>query len=794
MLLISICLAWLVGICLGSYWHLPSLWIICGLLPITSVFFFKQHRKQVLILALALVAFVGGLIYYPISLPKDILAAADYGQTEIEIQGIVGGPPEIKDKTTHLDITVQTIDGHPASGRVLLFVSHYPEYRYGDTILAKGRLSSVPILDGFDYQAYMAREGIYATMLSPFIQLQKSQSGFSLLAWIYSFRQKLAESLAAALPEPQAGLAQGTILGIRASISPQLQDDLSITGTAHLIAISGINLSIITGIIVALGIRIIGRRHYYYVWIALIVIWFYTILAGWQSPVIRAAIMASVFLLAEFLGRQKMALPALMLSATVMIGLDPQVLWSISFQLSFLAMAGLILITPIFQNLARDCIFKLSEEDSWSARLILPVTDSFAVSLGSVLAIWPVVAYNFGIVSLVGPLTTFLISPALTGIIILCSLTALIGLVSIPIAQVAGWLSWLFLSYMLVVIQAFAALPLIAVQTGSLNINFVRLYYGCLTLGLIIRSNYHRAASTLSGLTSKMAEFEISFSQAPKKYIIVPLLVAAFVTSSMASTLPDSRLHVSFLDVGEGDSILIQSSGQNVLVDGGPSPQAVNQSLSSKIPFWNRNIEMVILTHPHLDHLSGLIEVIKRYQVRQILVPNSYTDNPFYLELLSIIKEKNIKTVFADKGQIIVLGNGSLIEILNPVYAATPGQDSDFESQGIVLKVSQGQYSFLLTADVESETELRLIKDRVNLDCTVLKVAHHGSSTSTSADFLSACQPQFAVISSGLKNPFGHPAPVVLEHLAAQTVFRTDICGTIEFTTDGWKIWAKTER
>jgi hypothetical protein len=151
MLLISICLAWLVGIFLGSYWHLPSLWIICGLLPITSVFFFKQHRKQVLILALALVAFVGGLIYYPISLPKDILAAADYGQTEIEIQGIVGGPPEIKEKTTHLDITVQTIDGHPASGRVLLFVSHYPEYRYGDTILAKGRLSSVPILDGFDY-------------------------------------------------------------------------------------------------------------------------------------------------------------------------------------------------------------------------------------------------------------------------------------------------------------------------------------------------------------------------------------------------------------------------------------------------------------------------------------------------------------------------------------------------------------------------------------------------------------------------------------------------------------------
>ena len=758
MLLISICLAWLGGIFLGSYWHFPPLWIICGLLPITSAFLFKQHRKQVLILTLSLVVLLGGMIYYPFSLPKDTLVAANYGQTEIEITGIISAPPEIKDKTTHLDMTVQTIDGHPASGRVLLFVSHYPEYMYGDTISARGRLSPVPIFEGFDYQAYLARDGIYAVMLSPAIQLQKSQSGFSPLSWIYSFRQRLAESLAAALPEPQAGLAQGTILGIRTTISPQLQNDLSITGTAHLIAISGINLTIIAGIIVALGIRIIGRRHYYYVWIAMIVIWFYTILAGWQAPVIRAAIMASVFLLAEFLGRQKMALPALMLSAAIMVGLEPRVLWSISFQLSFLAMAGLILITPLFQNLSHKFILKRWEEDSWSARLILPVTDSFAVSLGSVIAIWPVVAYNFGIVSLVGPLTTFLISPALTGIIIFCSLTALVGLVSIPVAQVTGWLSWLFLSYMLVIIQAFAALPLIAIQTASFNINLVRLYYVCLTSALIIQSNYHRVTRTVMGLKNKLFAFEMLFGQVPKKYVIVPLIAAAFVTSSMAVTLPDSRLHVSFLDVGEGDSILIQSSGQNILVDGGPSPQALNQKLSSKIPFWNRNIEMLILTHPHLDHLSGLVEVIKRYQVKQILAPNLNTDNPVYLEFLSIIKEKNLKMVFADKGQNIILKNSALIEIFNPVYTSTPGQDSDFENQGIVLKISHGLHSFLLTADIDQEAELRLMKDRFDLNCTVLKVAHHGSDTSTSAEFIAACQPQFAVISSGLNNPFGHPA------------------------------------
>ena len=794
MLLISVCLAWVLGIFLGSFWHLSWLWMSTACLPFLALLFIKRHRRDLLILALALAAFFGGMAYYPLSLPRDKIVAPIANQKAVKIQGVINAQPEIKDTTTHLSLSVQSIDGSPASGQILLFVPRYPEYCYGDVIVASGRLSAPPQPDGFDYQAYLARQGTYSTMFSPGIQVISHQSGFSPLAWIYSFRQKLSNSLAAALPEPQAGLAQGTVLGIRTTISPELRSDLSVTGTAHLIAISGINLSIIAGIIVALGIRLFGRRHYYYIWIALTTVWFYTILAGWQAPVIRSAIMASVFLLAELLGRQKMAIPALTASAAIMVGLDPQVLWSVSFQLSFLAMSGLIMIAPLFQDLTRNFVSQRWGEEGWAARFILPITDSFSVSLGSVIFIWPIVAYNFGVLSLVGPLTTFLISPALTPIIILCSLTAVIGLVSAPAAQVVGWSSWLFLTYMLDMIKIFAALPLVALQTGALNLNWVRLYYTLLALGLIIKSNFRRVPLLWTALKNKIAPAEVLFSRVPKQYIILPLLVIAVITSSMVVALPDSCLHVSFLDVGEGDAILIQAAGQNVLVDGGPGPLEIARELSQKLPFWDRRIDLLILTHPHQDHLSGLVEVLKRYKVNQVMEPRLDTKNPLYSQWLALIREKGLKLTYAARGQQILLKNGALIEVLNPPQNTGSQNEEDFEKDGIVLKISLGQHSFLLTADIDSPAELSLLEDRQDLKCMVLKIAHHGSDGSTSPAFLSAAQPQFAVISCGAGNSFGHPSPHLLERLSQQTVYRTDLSGAIEFTTDGTHMWVKKDR
>jgi competence protein ComEC len=263
--------------------------------------------------------------------------------------------------------------------------------------------------------------------------------------------------------------------------------------------------------------------------------------------------------------------------------------------------------------------------------------------------------------------------------------------------------------------------------------------------------------------------------------------------------MPDDQLHVSFLDVGEGDAILIQTpTHQDILVDGGPSPQAIGLELGEKLPFWDRTIDLVILTHPHADHLTGLIEVLQRYKVKQVLYPDIDYDSPLYDEWLSLIEEKDIKHTIAQIGQQIDLGEGVIIEVLNPPASLLTDTESDIDNNGLVLRLSMGDASFLLTADIFWEAEFELITRRANLESTVLKVAHHGSDTSTTPEFLAVVNPQVAVISTGAEDRFGHPNDEVMERLTEvldeDKIYLTSENGTIEFTTDGERLWVKAEK
>jgi len=285
-------------------------------------------------------------------------------------------------------------------------------------------------------------------------------------------------------------------------------------------------------------------------------------------------------------------------------------------------------------------------------------------------------------------------------------------------------------------------------------------------------------------------------SKLPKKWVIPSLLAAAILVSVAAATMPDKNLHISFLDVGQGDAILIHKGNQQVLVDGGSSPQAITLELSSKMPFWDRNIDLVILTHPHSDHITGLVEVLSKYQVEQVLHPDLDSDSPIYDEWLRLIEEKDIESTIACAGQQIDLG-GVLIEVLNPQKTLFTGTESDIDNNGVVLHVSIGEISFLLMADLMWQAELELITERAIPKSTVLKVGHHGSATSTTPEFLAVVCPQLAVISADPEE-FGHPSDEVIERLkdklGAENIYRTDLQGTIEFITDGERLWVRVER
>jgi competence protein ComEC len=385
------------------------------------------------------------------------------------------------------------------------------------------------------------------------------------------------------------------------------------------------------------------------------------------------------------------------------------------------------------------------------------------------------------------------------------ALVGFTGLIFLPFAQVIGWIDWLFLEYMIVVVQGFARMPWSSLEVSRMDVIWVWLYYGILGSMIFLGTRWKRYLSSteasFGGTSGGLSPLSRNFFTKSTNLALIPLLIVAILTWAAVAAVPESnKLSVSFLDVGQGDSIVISTpSGQHILIDGGPSSEKVCLELGDTLPFWERTIDMVVLTHAHDDHVTGLVEVLRRYDVEQVLYPEGidYSSNA-YSEWLSVIEEEGIKHGRVQAGQEIDLGNGATLEVLNPPPDFLEGTESDIDNNGVVLRLVMGDVSFLLTADLYGDGELYLVCERVELKSTVLQVSHHGSSTSTTASFLDAVDPDVAVISAGADNRFGHPNDDVMarltEKVGENNIYLTSERGTITFTTDGERLWMETGR
>lgn len=278
-----------------------------------------------------------------------------------------------------------------------------------------------------------------------------------------------------------------------------------------------------------------------------------------------------------------------------------------------------------------------------------------------------------------------------------------------------------------------------------------------------------------------------------KVYIILIIGIALILIAIpifVASYNQDKNLEVDYLDVGQGDAILIKTSaGQNILIDGGPD-NIIIERLSENLPWWDKQIDLMILTHPHDDHVNGLINVIKRFDVKKILYTGVVHTSPSYLEWLELIKEKHISLYIIENQQIINLGEDCKIEILYPFESLSGQVVNNLNNSSIVMKLIYRNNSFLFTGDIEAEIENFLLEKDLDLEADVFKAGHHGSDTSNTEEFLQAVQPAFAVIQVGQKNDFGHPSRRTLKRLErlGTKIFRNDIDGTVRFFSNGYDL------
>jgi competence protein ComEC len=230
-----------------------------------------------------------------------------------------------------------------------------------------------------------------------------------------------------------------------------------------------------------------------------------------------------------------------------------------------------------------------------------------------------------------------------------------------------------------------------------------------------------------------------------------------------------------------------------VLVDGGPDPATLLARLGEQMPFWDRTLDAVILTHPDADHLTGLLPVLERYRVDLVFDTGYPSEAPTYAQWRELLDEKQIP-VYDSAVEPMMLSGGVTLTFLHPRHTPVEGTEADSNNNSIVVHLVMGQFSALLPGDIEAEVEQMLVQSGQPLASTVLKAPHHGSDTSSSPNFLEAVNPQLVVISVGADNPFGHPSPEVLERLSSCcTVLRTDERGTIEVITDGRDFWVEPQ-
>lgn len=746
------------------------------------------------------------LAYY--NLPAD--QAFDSAAPLVTITGYVSSYPLVSDTKQRVEVAAEQVevDGTAqwVQGQLRLNTNIRQRYRYGQPVQLVGRLVTPPVFEDFSYREYLARKGIHSLLYSARIEeLPGSNRGHPLLRMLYAFRAHGEALLNRLLPEPYAGLANGMLLGIESGIPDDLYEQFNLTGTSHTIVISGSNVAVIAGLFLAFGQRLFGHRHA--VWPALIGIGCYALLVGGDAAVLRASLMGGLCVVAIALGRRSTALVSLAAACWVMTLVNPLTLWDVGFQLSSAATAGLILFTPGIEAAFKRLWSKEPDgllppiRESAAGQLAVAarglmqglLVDSLITTIAANVTTLPLVIYYFGRLSVVSLLTNLVIAPVQPFIMLWGTLGLVTGVLGLSwVAWLILLVPWLCLVWTVMMVKWTAALPGASLEISGYNEWGLLLTY-LLLAGLYWCESPRRWVQHGLNWVRTRWQDHVLGSSAAGAVGVGCILIWLGVFS-----LPDGRLHVYFLDIGQGDGILIQTpSGRQVLIDGGPSPERLFNELSQVMPFWDRTIDIVAVTNPDKDHMDAQVQLPARFQVTTALQTEATVANPDADLWRATLNATGAELQLQHQGGWIDLGDGVALWVLWPppeLFTRDQTDEQFFDNENsLVMKLTYGDFSVLLTGDAGIPAEFAMIAADAPVAATVLKVGHHGSSGSTSAPFVRAVNPQLAVIQVSADNTYGHPHQEVLNNLARRTVLRNDLHGRVHIYSDGQQLWLDTE-
>lgn len=774
--LFFITIAWIFGIIWGLYLKIS---IVLFVIPLIFTYTYLIIKKKIRLrkyVILFLVSVIISNIQITL-LEKSFDEKYKNVSENLEIVGTIISNPMDKQYKNQYILKVEKINENKSYKNTNLQLNVKKEEKllsYGDKIIIKGNFeeaSSARNEGGFDYKQYLKSKNVYGIISvdKKDIKLIKKNNVdvIDLLANKVSNSMKI--KIEQNLSNETSKLLSGILIGNKNNLQKEIQEDFRNSSLSHVLAISGMHVSYIM-----LGITFVINKMKFNKKISKIItifiLLFFIILTGKTASVTRACFMSSYIILASLFHKKAHVLASISISLLIILIINPYLILDIGLQLSYGGTIGIVLIYPILKKLKKKKEDKNSKFKKIIHKVKEKILDIILITISANLVIFPIVLFHYNTISFTFIISNLLISPIIGIIIILGFISVFASYIISPISKVMFLILQTFLNLLIKIAHFCAELPFSKVYFPTPKIYVIIIYYVFLIFIILERNKI------------------IVIKKINKKIIII-FVIIIIILNLILNFIPKT-FTISFIDVGQGDSMLISTpKGKKILIDGGGSrdEESFNIGKQTLIPYLlNKGItklDYILISHFDSDHATGVAQILGKIDVSSIILTRQLEENDIYRHILSIAKEKKIKLIYVKEGDVLKIG-GIKISIIHPENKLMI--NNPMNNNSIVCKVEYNSFSMLLTGDIEMEAEELILRKNINLKADVLKVAHHGSKTSTTGEFLKAINPKVALIGVGKNNNFGHPSNEVIQRLKENgtRIYRTDENGEISITVN----------
>ena len=616
---------------------------------------------------------------------------------------------------------------------------------------------------GFDYSKYMYSQNLYGSI---FVNNENNfeiieENRFNLITCI---QNSIFDKLRALLPKEQLGILLGMIIGDTFYISEEIIDSFKTSGITHLLAVSGSNVAYVIILSKFLFDKIFGKSFSNIISIFMIIL--FVLISGASPSVVRAGIMAIILIISEILARQPDTKSTIAITASIILLYNPFIICDVGFILSFGGTLGIVALNTKIIDIFNKKFLIFAEN-----KIFKYIIETLSVTLAAQIILVPVMWYYFNTISFISITTNLLVAPY-TGIITILGLIIyFVSFIFTPLAKLLSYSIFFLISLMISISKFCSIVPFGNIALPTPNLIIIVIYYLIVYYIFVFKTEEKCQYRFISEDNHKRI----------KKRCLRVMISLLIIFQIIIYIIPKNYIEINIIDVGQGDSTLIKSDNYKVLIDGGGSENSdYDVGGQILIPYLLDNtngvIDLMIISHFHEDHVEGCISVLEELKVKKVIIGVQPKKTDLYDEVLRITREKNIPLITVSKGDKITIEDIEF-EVLYPERDLKIKED--LNNNSLVIKMKYYEWSFLLTGDIEKEAESILSSEALDVD--ILKVAHHGSKTSTTEELLDVITPKIALISLGKDNKFGHPHKNVLDRLENSKckIYRTDENGEI---------------